>query len=320
MQNEKWNDCFIKALYERFPQKSQLMKELSDLLHIEREAVYRRLRQDVIFSMQEVVKISVAWNISLDRITGIHSGLVPFFMQPVNYLEPSEQELKFLRHIIHSVDLLKDIPDTEFRNICNKLPRQLLAGFDQLNKFHLFRWMYKYGNAKYVVPFSQVNISEEKIRLDAEYYRAIKNVPKSVFLFDENLFDYLVYDIRYFHSIKMITCEEKDHIKKDLFALLNYLKEVARYGSYPETNSEVHLYISRLCIDTNYSYVFTKQANICFVHVFDKFEIYTYEPDMVANFRIWMQLKQRSSIQISGVDEKSQIEYFEKQHRTVDTL
>ena len=106
MKNEKWNDCFIKALYERYPQKSQLMQALADLLHIEREAVYRRLRQDVVFSMQEVVKISAAWNISLDRITGIQSGLVPFFMQPVNYLEPSEQELKFLRNIICSINML----------------------------------------------------------------------------------------------------------------------------------------------------------------------------------------------------------------------
>ena len=80
------------------------------------------------------------------------------------------------------------------------------------------------------------------------------------------------------------------------------------------------LYISRLNIDANYNCVFTKQANICFVHVFDKLEIYTYEPDMVANFRTWMQLKQRSSIQISGVDEKSQIEYFEKQYQIVNAL
>ena len=320
MKNEKWNDSFIKALYEKYPQKSQLMKELSDLLHIEREAVYRRLRQDVIFSMQEVVKISAAWNISLDQITNIYSGLVPFFMQPVNYLEPSDQELKFLRHIIYSINLVKDEPDTEFRNICNKLPRQFLTGFEQLYKFNLFRWMYKYGNGKYPVPFSQVNVSEEKIRLKAEYYSAIKNVPKSNFLFDENLFEYLINDIRYFHSIKMITCEEKKYIKNDLFSLLNYLKEVARSGCYPETNNEVNLYISRLTIDTNYSYVLTKLANICFVHVFDTFEIHTYEPDMVANFKTWMQLKQRSAIQISGVDEKSQIDYFEKQYRTVSSL
>jgi len=320
MEKGNWNDCFISTLYEKYPQKPQLMQALMDLLHIEREAVYRRLRQDVSFSIQEIAKISVAWNISLDRITGIHSGLVPFFMQSVNYIEPSEQELKFLREIIHSINLFKDMPDTEFRDICNKLPRKLLAGFYHLNKLSLFRWMYKYGNVKNLVPFSQVIVSEEKTRLDAEYYSAIKNVPKSSFLFDENLFVYLVNDIRYFHSIKLITCQEKEHIKKDLFALLEYLKEVARNGCYPETNHKVDIYISQLSIDTNYSYVFTKLGNICFIHVFDKFEIYTYEPDMVANFRTWMQLKQRSSVQISGVDEKSQIEYFEKQNQIVSSL
>ena len=175
MKEEKWNDCFIKTLYEKNPQKSQLMQALSNLLHIEREAVYRRLRQDVAFTIQEIVKISAAWNISLDKITGIHSGKIPFYMQPMNYLEPSEQELIFLREIIHSINLLKGCPDAEFGDICNKLPRKLIAGFEQLNKFYLFSWMYKYGSGKYVVPFSQVNVSEEKIRLDAEYYSAVNS-------------------------------------------------------------------------------------------------------------------------------------------------
>ena len=320
MVKENWNECFIKTLYEKYPQKAQLMQALMDLLHIEREAVYRRLRQDVSFSIQEIIKISIAWNISLDRITGIYSGIVPFFMQPINYLAPSEQELKFLRQIIYSIHLLKDMPDSEFRDICNRLPRQMLAGYENLNKFYLFKWIYKYGNFKNVIPFSKVKISQEKIKLDAEYYSAIKYVPQSNFIFDENLFVYLVNDIQYFHSIKLITSEEQDFIKKDLLNLLDYLRGVARYGCYPESNQKVDIFISRLSIDTNYSYVYSKLGNISFVHVFDKFEIYTHEPDMVANFRNWMQLKQRSSVQISGVDEKSQIEYFEKQNHIVSCI
>ena len=318
---KKWNDSFIKTLQERYPQKSQLIQELMDLLHIERGAVCRRLRQDVTFSIQEIVKISSTWNISLDRITGTLSGEILFYMRQMNYLKPSEQEMFFLQNIIQSINLLKDEPDTEFMDICNQLPRQFLAGFANLNKFFLFRWVYKYGNGgKYIVPFSQILVSEEKNQLDADYFSVIKTVAKSNFLFDENLFKYLSNDIQYFHSIKLITCEEKELIKTDLFAMLNYLKEVARHGCYPETDKKVNLYISRLIIDANYSYVFTKQAKICFVHAFDKFEIYTYDPDMVANFIIWMQLKQRSSIQISGVDEKSQIDYFEKQYRIVDAI
>ena len=320
MVNEAWYYRFLDALSEKQPKKTLLAEALMDLLQIERESAYRRLRKDVTFSIHEIVKISSAWNISLDTIIGISSGQVPFLMRQINYITPSEDELKILQYIIQSINALKDFPDTEFLDICNKLPRQLLAGFDYLNQFYLFKWNYEYGNNKEEIPFSQIILSKEKHELTADYHKAIKHVPQTNFIFDRLLFDNLVNEILYFHSIQMITDEEKEFIKKDLSALLDYLSEVAKNGCYPETQNKVNLYVSRLNINTNYSYTYTNQINICFVHVFDKFEIYTFDAEMVSNFRKWMQLKKRSSIQISEVDKKSRIEFFTKQRQIVDML
>ena len=320
MVNEAWYYRFLDALSEKQPKKTLLAEALMDLLQIERESAYRRLRKDVTFSIHEIVKISSAWNISLDTIIGISSGQVPFLMRQINYITPSEDELKILQYIIQSINALKDFPDTEFLDICNKLPRQLLAGFDYLNQFYLFKWNYEYGNNKEEIPFSQIILSKEKHELTADYHKAIKNVPQTNFIFDRLLFDNLVNEILYFHSIKMITDKEKKLIKKDLSALLDYLSEVAKNGCYPETQNKVNLYVSRLNINTNYSYTYTNQINICFVHVFDKFEIYTFDIDMVSNFKTWMQLKKRSSIQISEVDKKRRIEFFTKQRKIVNLL
>jgi hypothetical protein len=41
---------------------------------------------------------------------------------------------------------------------------------------------------------------------------------------------------------------------------------------------------------------------------------------MVEKFRKWMQLKKRTSISISGMDEKSKMEYFAKQRQLIDSL
>jgi len=320
MKNGVWYDCFLETLFAKFPKKTLLVDALMDLLNIEREAVYRRLRNNVLFSIHEIVKISSTWNISLDEITGNSSGKISFLMQPIDYVVPSKQELKFLQDIVQSINNFKDHHDTEFMNICNKLPRQLIAGYSYLNQFYLFKWMYQYGNEKKPVPFGQLIISEEKLQLTADYNKAIKTVPQTNFIFDRLIFDYLVSDIRYFHSIKMITNEEKELIKKDLFTLLDYLLDVATHGCYPETKNRVNLYISDLNVDTNYSYTHTNQLSICFVHVFDKYEIYTFDTEMVENFKTWMRLKKRSSIQISEVDNKSRIDFFAKQQQLVDML
>jgi len=320
MKSKEWHHRFIETIVSRFPRKSQMVDALMELLDLEREATYRRIRNTVPFSIHEVLKISSAWNISLDEITGISTGKVPFLMQSVNYIAPSKQELIFLQNIIQSINYCKDFPDTEFMNVCNKLPRQLLAGFGYLNQFYLFKWMYQYSGEKKPVPYGRVILSEEKIRLTADYFKAIKNVPNTSFIFDRMMFDHLVNEVQYFHSIQMITADEKELIKKDLNDLLDYLLEIATIGSYPETQNKVNLYISQLYINTNYSYTFTNHINICFVHVFDKFEIYTFDSEMVANFKKWMQLKKRSSIQISEVDKKGRMEYFSRQRQVIDAL
>ena len=320
MENN-WYDKFMEELHKRYPKRTQLSQALMDLLIIEREAVYRRLRKEVLFPINEIVKIASTLNISLDELIGINSGQVSFQMQIINYINPSVEEIKYLRNIVQSINNLRNFPNTEFMDICNKLPRQLLAGFDYLNQFYLFKWMYQYVNGrKNPVPFSQIIISEEKRRLTADYYQAIKNVPNTNFIFDRLLFDDLVGEIDYFHSIRMITDEEKEFIKKDLYLLLDYLLEVAANGCYPETQNRVNLYISQISVDTNYSYTYTNQINVCFIHVFDKFEIYTSSAETVKNFMTWMQLKKRTSIHISGMDEKSRIELFDKQRQIVDML
>ena len=319
MENN-WYDNFMDELHRKYPKRTQLSNALMELLIIEREAVYRRLRREVLFPVNEIVKIASAWNISLDELIGINSGQVTFQLQMINYINPSEEELNYLRFIVQSISSLQKYPSTEFMDICNKLPRQLVAGYKFLNQFYLFKWLYQYGNEKEIVPFSKIITSKEKQQVDDAYYKAIKNVPNSNFILDGKIFEYLINNLKYFYSIRMITGQEKEQIKAELHELLGYLMEIAINGCYPETKNKVNLYISQLCIDTNYSYTFSPEAKVCFIHVFEKYEIYTFNLEMVTNFRKWMQLKKRSSTQISEVDERSRIEFFTKQYQLIESL
>ena len=322
VSKDTWYDYFIEILHKKYPKKTHLAQALMDLLCIEREAVYRRLRKDVVFPVHEIGKIATAWNISLDELIGVNMGQVSFQMRKINYCEPSEDDANFLRFVIQSMNYLKQFPETEFMDICNKLPRQILAGYEHLYTFYLFKWIYEYGmeSETDVVPFSNISHTEEKAQIIAEYNQIIKEIPNSSFIWDQRLFDNIVNDVRYFNSIYLVTDEEKNLIKKDLYDLLDYMLIVANKGAYPETQCKVNLYISQLNIDTNYSYTFTPEANICFVHVFEKYDIYTFNAEMTVNFKKWMQLKKRTSIQISEVDARSRVEFFTKQRQIVDTL
>jgi len=320
MKIESWYDRFMDTLFARHPKKAQLAEALMDLLHVEREAIYRRLRKDVSFSIQEMAIILASWNISFDNILHISSGKTPFLMQTVDYLSPTKEEQKLLQDIIQSISSLKDFSDTELMDVCNQLPRHLYAGFEYLNQFYQFKWRYQYGSDEMALPLSSFVISEEMYQLTEKYIQSIQHVPQTVFLFDRMIFQNLVFEIQYFHSIQLINNEEKELLKKDLVDFLAYLSRIANAGAYPETRKKVSIYISQLNIDANYSYICSYPANICFIHVFDKYDIYSSHPDMVENFRVWMKLRKRTSIHLSGLDEKSKFEFFKKQHQIVDML
>jgi len=130
----------------------------------------------------------------------------------------------------------------------------------------------------------------------------------------------LIDDINYFCSIYLITDKEKELIKKDLIALWNYWYEVAAKGYYPETQNKVYLYISHLNIETNYTYTYSPEISVCFIIVFEKYDIFSLNTEMVKNFISWMRWKKRTAIQISEVDEKSRIEFFAQQRELLDSL
>jgi hypothetical protein len=319
MNASLWHDKFMEILHEKFPKNSELIEALCALLCIERAAVYRRIKNDVPFTADEVAKIAAAWNISLDDIIGIYSGKVAFQMFPFNYLNPSKKDIENLEKKIRQEHLVGST-NSEYMVVCNNLSRSLAAGFNMLYKFNIFKWGYEFCNEEVNTPFSKINIPTEVQTIAKQYYRNMKNVATTYMILDHLLFDNLIDEIRFFHSIMLITDKEKELIKRDLIILTDYLSEVATTGCYPETKNKVYLYISTLNVNTNYSYFYSEEVKICRVHAFNKYDIMSHNPEMIETFRSWMQLKKRTSTLISEVDERSRITYFIKLRNLIDSL
>ena len=71
MMTNNPNANLIEAMKEKLPLKGQLADMLMDTLYIGKEAVYRRLRGEVPFTLQESALISRKLGISLDKIIGL---------------------------------------------------------------------------------------------------------------------------------------------------------------------------------------------------------------------------------------------------------
>lgn len=70
MKKDLLYDNLLNAVREKIPQRTVLVNTLVDLLCIEKEAVYRRLRGEVAFTFAEIVTIANEFGISLDNLIG----------------------------------------------------------------------------------------------------------------------------------------------------------------------------------------------------------------------------------------------------------
>jgi len=320
MDENTWYDAFLELLHEKFPKSSHLTSEVMNLLCLEREAAYRRLRKDVSFTVNELAKIATTWNISLDEIIGVNSGKVPFQMLPFNYINPSPKEFAGLQKRVRALDHFQLETFSEYMEVCSRFPRPLTIGFNALYRLLIFYWAYQYHNDDSHKLFSTVTYSNDiKTEFD-RYKKNMTHVKNTSFILDEMVFETYVNTIKYFNTILAITDEEKELLKQELYELLDYMIIIANKGYYPETQNKVNIYISQITIDTNYSYYYSNKLKVCRINAFGKYDINSFDSNMVENFRTWMNLKKRSSFQISEVNERKRIEYFSEQKRIVDSL
>lgn len=95
MSKDLIHEKLVGAIREKIPHKATLINALVDLLCLEKEAVYRRMRGDVAFSFAEIATISNKWGISLDNLLGAHSAKSrPYQLSLVEYVDPIEDDYR----------------------------------------------------------------------------------------------------------------------------------------------------------------------------------------------------------------------------------
>jgi hypothetical protein len=105
-----------------------------------------------------------------------------------------------------------------------------------------------------------------------------------------------------------------------LLELLEDLKTASIKGYWQTTYNEVSLFVSRLGIESNYSYFYCEDFKTSRVQFFGKSEIHCDSLKLIEDFRKWTVLKQRTSTLISKASETNRLAFFNKQLNFIETL
>jgi hypothetical protein len=313
-------DNFLMALEERYPDKPNRVNALMNLLKLEKESIYRRLRKDVYFAAEEVMRIAAAWNISLDNIVAVNREKTrPFRLKTVEFIDPSEEDYAIMERHNRDMALVASDPNGLAVEVVNGLPRGLYARSEHLTRFFNMKWRHKHSPEK-ALNFSDVQIPERMKELDREYIRISHRISEMHSIHDSRMIEHLVEEIVYYRSIGMVSGDDVLLLREELLTLVDYLEEVTGTGIFPEKEGKIFFYLSHTWVDNEYFLYRSHSFNMSLVKVLERNYLASMDKRVLDRFMKTALAARRMSVLMSGSNVLQQAEFFSLQREKIRSL
>jgi hypothetical protein len=314
-------DRFLETLSGRFERKSELVNALADILPLEKENIYRRLRRDVLFTSEEMMQIAKAWNISIDSIACAGSSKTRALrFNMIEYVAPKEEDYLLLEEYNSVLATVGGDPSGRAVEMTGSLPRSLYARSELLTRFFTMKWRYKYGRYEDALSLGEICIPERMQRLEAEYVELMHNIPRVCKLHDSRFVERLTDEIVYFHSVGMVTDAEVALLKDELLGLVDYMEEVASKGRFPDTGNELVFYISPLQFDIDCLLYEFDGLTLSMVRILERNAISSYDERVFRRFMNMEQSVVHSSVLMSASNSLQRTGFFARQRSTISSI
>lgn len=310
----------INQMKERIPPGHNLANYLTDTLYMGKEAVYRRLRGEVAFTFDEIAVISHNLGISIDQIIGNHlSNRVTFDLNLLHSPNLMESYYEIVERYLRIFQLVNGDENSETYSATNTIPFTLYSSYEYLSKFRICRWIYQNGKMKTPNSLSDMHVPEKIINAHKKLSESIRKVGKTYFVWDSNVFQSVVKEIKYFAGLNLISTSDVMYLKNELQQLLTDLEHLSIKGEFNEGH-ELYIYLSNIDFEATYSYVSRKDYQISLFRVYSINSMNSQSPQICQIQKNWIQSLKRHSTLISGSGEAQRIAFIEKQRNIIDVL
>lgn len=312
-------DKLAELLRERLPAGENLAGKLTEILCIGREAVYRRLRGEVPFSFDEMASVSRHLGLSLDKIAGNACSDDGFDVRLLsspdtlrNYAEIAARYLKIFTYLAND-------PTGEISTASNVIPFTFYAPYEYLSRFRLARWMFQNEQLGTAASLGDIPVPRTLIELQDQLSDTIRQVARTSFIWDGNIFRSFVDEVRYFRGLGVISAEDVEKIREELHRVLDDAEGFCIQGAFPNGN-KLDIYLSNLFFGSTYSYAWKEGFESSLFRVYSVNFMDSQHPRICRMQRDWIRSLKRHSTLISQSGEMQRIAFFTAQRRHVDTL
>lgn len=316
--NKDTNDLLIAEIIRRIPPEIKIIDYLKDSLKISKESLYRRVRGEIPFTFNEICKLSVELDFSIDQIIDHNNTSRVFFDLQVNRnTDPSKAFFTLLEKHLEMILNMKKAEYSEATIVLNYLLPVHTLFFDTLFKFSYYKWIHfnrkdssRYRLADIQIP-TEINVLKEKIKA------TVPRINNTSYIMDQNIYLNLIRDILYFHQRNLIDNKELLELKK---AITEYFKELQEQVTATHPTFKVYNYISEISFGANCSYIQYDNHIKCHLYGLSINPIIIENSILCEMNKEWIDSLKKYTTMITESNEILQAEYFDKQYKYMELL
>ena len=323
MRKKDLHDKFIEELHKRNSKRAELINQVSDILKLEKESVYRRMAGKVNFSIREMGILAKILNISLDSLLYQEEDIqwLPFIL---------ETPLKF-----HSIDALCDMIDLNFKqieeinqdepgtsgNVYHSLPLEFFVHSPLIMKFMFFKWGYYFVQSDEYNNFSQWKLPP-RLSAISEKYNVIYNFLHVFYIWDSSLIWALSKEISNFYKTHIISEQEKEDIKNELKLILSQLEKTLNGTRTPSIPfpPETDFLVSSINVGFSSSYFFSGNRHLALFQTNFSFSMIQDSEDNFNKIKEWINSLCHISTLLSRSGRIERRLFFNTQYRIIDEV
>ncbi len=325
MNNNLQERVFTQIL-SLYPKRSAAVDELSTVLGVGKDAIYRRFRGDTLMTPEELVILAQKYSLSLDALIYEKTDTVFFRFNPFSHNVSSFED--YLTTIVKDLEGMNAMPGTHIRYASSEIPFFYYAYFPELISFKLYIFGRTIWNFDYLEDqsFSFDLVSYPDIRLTKEMLDGYRSIPTTE-LWNLNIMDNTLNQIEYHVNSDGFKDNADALLLYDkLIELANHMEFMASQGckcnleDAPEENStNLVLYHNEMLYTNNTILVKTAQQGLLYTTFTSPNFLISADKRMYKFTENWFNKLMQKATPLSTNAEKSRKSFFKKLRKKVES-
>lgn len=314
------NQRILDAINKQLPQNQKIVTYLAEVLDLSKESVYRRIRGEIAFSIDELLKVASNLNLSIDEILNHASNKQNCFDIPADFSSNPTHAL--IQNLQLNNAFAKEVTEAQNSEIIiafNRLSLIIHMRLKHVFKFLYYKYLSQTNNVPLNYKLSDLVLPHEVDSLRDEYFYYSQKINHVTYIIDQNTLARFIKEVLYYFNRKLLSKDELHLIQKDLYELI----DITYYMTINGTNklgARTDIYLSFFDINSTSSYLRYDDKRMVKLWINTVTPLNIYSPEIVDVQKNWFLSLKKQSTLITQSNEIQQTEYLNKQRAIIDDM